>query len=86
MPGLVRRQKATLPLSMEAVAQRIAAAGVGGFGVGGSEGAGPVISRCGWVTAVYAAAVAIWWRWSFVRLWVAINNRHSVRTAAGPLR
>ena len=28
-----------------------------------------------------APAVAIWWRWSLVRLWVIISNRHSVRTA-----
>jgi hypothetical protein len=29
-----------------------------------------------------APAVAIWCRWSLVRLWVAISNRHSVRTAS----
>lgn len=31
-----------------------------------------------------ALAVAIWCRWSFVRLCVAISNRHSVRTAVLP--
>ncbi len=30
--------------------------------------------------------VAIWCRWSLVRLWVAISNRHSVRTAVLPRR
>ena len=33
-----------------------------------------------------APAVVIWWRCSLVRLWVAISNRHSVRTADRPLR
>lgn len=32
------------------------------------------------------AAAASWWRWSLVRLWVAISSRHSVRTAILPLR
>ena len=33
-----------------------------------------------------ALTVAIWWLCSFVRLWVIISNRHSVRTAVRPLR
>ena len=35
---------------------------------------------------VQAPTVARWWRWSFARLWVAISNRHSVRTADLPRR
>ena len=35
---------------------------------------------------VLGPAAASWWRWSLVRLWVAISNRHSVRTAVLPLR
>ena len=33
-----------------------------------------------------ALTAAIWWRWSLVRLWVAISSRHSVLTAILPLR
>jgi hypothetical protein len=33
-----------------------------------------------------APVVAIWYRWSFNRLWVAASNRHSERTAERPRR
>lgn len=33
-----------------------------------------------------ASPLAIWWRWSLVRLLVIISNRHSVRTAPRPRR
>jgi hypothetical protein len=33
-----------------------------------------------------APAAAIWWLWSFRRLWVAAANRHSERAAARPRR
>ena len=43
-------------------------------------------ARCGLARAFQGPAVVIWWRWSLVRLWVAISNRHSVRTAVRPRR
>src|SRR5829696_7363104 len=42
-----------------------------------ARGRGPLV-------AVQAAASV--WRWSLSRLWVAVIRRHSVRTAARPLR
>jgi hypothetical protein len=35
---------------------------------------------------VQAITVAIWWRWSLVRLRLIVISRHSVRTASLPLR
>ena len=37
-----------------------------------------------WLGAVQAPMVAIWWRWSLIRLCVNVINRHSVRTACLP--
>jgi transposase-like protein len=48
------------------------------------------MGRGGWPVAAAGGgrvqAMAIWWRWSLSRLWVAAIRRHSVRTAALPRR
>ena len=59
-----------------ATAVLVAVLVVGGAGSGGVTTVGPF----------QTPVVAIRWRWSLVRLWVAISNRHSVRTADLPLR
>jgi hypothetical protein len=52
-------------------------------GLGGGEMDGPDRAFAG---SFQAPAAAIWWLWSFNKLWVAVINRHSARAADLPRR
>ena len=52
-------------------------------GLGGGEADGPDRAFPG---PSQAPAAAIWWLWSFSRLWVAVISRHSARAADLPRR
>ena len=52
------------------------------------RGAGLAVVRSDWPPSrpFQAPVAAIWWLWSFNRLWVAASNRHSESTAERPRR
>lgn len=86
MPLALSSSLQTLLRLVEAVSRRLAHR-AGAIAVRWTVGDVPVVN--GSVTTVgpfQAATVAIWRRYTLVRLWAIISNRNSVRTLILPLR
>ncbi len=54
--------------------------------VGRAGGLGAFLAVGGGVRRPQVAVRAVWWRWSFIRLWVVVMSRHSERAADRPRR